>query len=186
MSVKSCVECSKRAHGKICSWELLTVNIWVWLIRKIEVISVIWVNCNSVTSRSVCKWILLSSTEEDLLSGHPRAAKKVFVPGAGRLRECKKNESASQSVRYDLHCIMYFGVVSTICLLHAVHFTQNTIVFDWNAQAKPWLRLNNRSLRCAAPFSAKAKNKDTLASTCPQIDGNNWSSRRVKERQKCN
>ena len=90
MSVKSCVECSNRAHGKICSWELLTVNIWVWLIRKIEVISVIWVNCNSVTSWSVCKWILLSSTVEDLLSGHPRAAKKVFVPGDGRLRECKK------------------------------------------------------------------------------------------------
>ena len=100
MSVKSCVECSKRAHGKICSWELLTVNIWVWLIRKIEVISLIWVNCNSLTSWSVCKWILLSSTEEDLLSGHPRAAKKVFVPGAGRLRECKKKSLYGSWVRF--------------------------------------------------------------------------------------
>ena len=26
------------------------------------------------------------------VSGHPRDAKKVFVPGAGRLRECKNTE----------------------------------------------------------------------------------------------
>ena len=29
---------------------------------------------------------------EALVSGHPRVAKKVPVPGAGRLRECKNTE----------------------------------------------------------------------------------------------
>lgn len=77
-------------------------------------------------------------------------------------------ESASQSVRYAFHC-MYnvfrpcqHHMPSPCCSLRIPSCLTET-------QAKPWLRLNNRSLRCAAPFGTKAKNKDTLASTCPQI-----------------
>ena len=31
-------------------------------------------------------------TMEALISGHPRDVKKVSIPGAGRLRECKNTE----------------------------------------------------------------------------------------------
>ena len=145
----------------------------------------IWVNCNSVTSWSVCKWILLSSTLEDLLSGHPpaRAAKKVFVPGAGRLRECKKKSLYGSwapfpkcPLRPPLYSVFrpcQHHMLSSCCSLRIPSCLTET-------QAKPWLLLNNRSLRCEAPFSTKAKNKDTLVSTCPQI----WRQQLIKQTRK--
>ena len=181
-------ECSKRAHGKICLWVLLTVNTRVWFIYKIEVMSMIWVNTsNSVTSWSVCKWILLSSTVEAPLRGHPRAAEKVFVSGTGRLREFKNTEfvyelsktgvlwrwpwvelSAYQTVRYEsFHCIMFFCLVSTICLLYAVHLEYHRV---WLKQ-----RLNPGYVLLQTPALCRHLHRHVR-----KFDGDNWSSRRIK------
>ena len=45
-----------------------------------------------ISETSGCGNHIHAYTVEALVSGHPQDAKKVFVPGAGRLQECENTE----------------------------------------------------------------------------------------------